>query len=70
MNNVTIYEQNMPATVEELVPYVLIGEEKIKAYRAKLAAVRKLNLSLEIEKAALTDAQRMGEAVIMAKARG
>lgn len=69
MNNVTIYEQNMPATVEELVPYVLIGEEKIKAYRAKLAAVRKLNLSLEIEKAALTDAQRMGEAVIMAKAR-
>ncbi len=62
MNEIAKYEANLLVTLNELVPYVLIGEEKIKAYTAKLSAVRKLGLSIEIERAALSDTQRMGEA--------
>lgn len=69
MNEIVTYEKNLPATLDELVPYVLIGEEKIKVYTAKLSAVRKLGLSIEIERAALSDAQRMGKAVIYAKVK-
>jgi N6-adenosine-specific RNA methylase IME4 len=68
-NEISRYEQSLPSTIEDLAPYVLIGEEKIKAYRAKLSAVKKLSLSIECERAALDDAQRMGEAVIMAKSK-
>lgn len=69
MHEIVAYERNLPATVEELATYVLIGEEKIKAYRAKLAAVQKLKLANDIERAAQADAQRMGKAVIHAKAK-
>jgi N6-adenosine-specific RNA methylase IME4 len=69
LNEISEYKNSLPSTIDELVPYVLIGEEKIKAYRAKLSAVKKLSLSIECERAALDDAQRMGEAVIMAKSK-
>ena len=46
INQILTYEQNLPATIEELVPYVLIGEEKIKAYRTKVAVMDLLGMEV------------------------
>ena len=59
----------LPETTEELKDFILIGEEALKAYRAKVAGIKKLGLAQDVYRQALKDGQRMGEAVLLAKAK-
>ncbi len=62
-------EKYLPATLDELKNFILIGQEKLKAYQAKLRAVNKLNLAKGIKEKALEDTQIMGEALLYAEAK-
>jgi hypothetical protein len=62
-------EAQLPATIDELHDFVLVGEQKLKAHKALIAAIRKVPEAHAAEEAALEDAQGLAEVVIMAKAK-
>jgi len=64
-----INKQNLPATVEGLRDFILIGDEALKAHKAKLRAIRKADMAQAAEEAALQDGLSAGEALIAARAR-
>lgn len=59
----------LPATIEGLNEFILIGKEKIKAYQAKIRAINAVGMAESARKAALADAQDVATAVIYAEAR-
>jgi phage N-6-adenine-methyltransferase len=65
----TRHTTHLPATVEELNQFILIGKEKIKAHQAKIRAIDKVGLAETARRAALQDGQDAGIAVIHAEAK-
>ena len=61
--------EKLPATVEELVDFVIVGNEAVKAWKNKVRAIEKAELASEAHKQALRDGQRMGELVLLAEAK-
>ena len=59
----------LPATIEGLNEFILIGKEKIKAHQAKIRAINAVGMAESARKAALADAQDVATAVIYAEAR-
>jgi len=59
---------NLPATIEDLHAYVLVGEQQIKAYQAKIQACKKIPDAQKFKAAALQEAQGFAETVIIAQA--
>ena len=51
----TIHHANLPATIEGLHNYILIGKEKLKAHKAKIRAIDKIPEAHTAKKAALQD---------------
>ena len=43
MNEMTVYQGNLPANIEEIAHEVLIGRDKLNAIRSAVSAARKLN---------------------------
>ena len=60
---------HLPATIEELNTFILIGKEKLKAHQAKINAIKKVGMAKSAWKVALQDGQDMGMAVIHAEAK-
>lgn len=70
MNDVTVYNANqLPATIEELSKFVLIGREKLVAVRAEIRAIDKVGLAQEVRAQKLAEAQDIAEAVLDAEVR-
>lgn len=70
MSEVTVYKQTqLPATMEELSKFVLIGREKLVAVRAEIRAIEKVGLAQEVRKQKLSEGQDIAEAVIDAETR-
>lgn len=70
MSEVTVYKQaQLPATMEELSKFVLIGREKLVAVRAEIRAIDKVGLAQEVRKQKLSEAQDIAEAVMDAEAK-
>lgn len=62
-------EGKLPATVEELSKFVLIGREKLVSVRAEIRAIEKVGLAQEVRQQKLREAQDISEAVLDAEVR-
>ncbi len=59
----------LPATIERLHRYVLIGKEVLKAHRARLRAIDKIPDAQDFKVASLQDGQKLAELVLEAEAK-
>lgn len=59
--------KQLPATIEQLQKFILIGSEKLKAHKAKIRAIDKVNESFAAKEAALSDAQDLADALLEAE---
>lgn len=69
MADLTKRLDDLPATIEELSAFVLIGKERLKAHQAKINAIKKVGMADAARRAALQDGQDAGRAVIYAEAK-
>jgi len=67
MSKLVYSKGGLPATMEELHKFILVGKEKIKAHKAKIAAINRVHTAQSAKIAALQDAQDLGEMVIYAE---
>lgn len=66
MNELTVTQSNIPANVEDLSKFVLVGIEKLKAVKAEITAIKKLGLAKEVHEQKLKEAQNINDAVQLA----
>ena len=70
MNEVAIRpEYELPANIEDLSRFVLIGREKLVAVRAEIRAIDKVGLAKSVREQKLKEAQAISEAVLDAEVR-
>jgi N6-adenosine-specific RNA methylase IME4 len=69
MNEITIAQNNLPTTVDDLAKFALIGREKLVAVRAEIRAIDKVGLADEVRRQKLTEAQEIAEAVLDAETK-
>jgi len=62
-------QAELPTTIPELHKYILIGKEKLKAHKALLQAIDKIDDAHAAKGAALSDAQDLAEALLDAEAK-
>lgn len=60
---------NLPATMEELTKFVLVGREKLTSVRAEIRAIDKLQLAEEVREQKKEEAQILAEALLDAEMR-
>jgi hypothetical protein len=48
MNELTVTQSNIPANIEDLAKFVLIGRDKLQSVRAEISAISKLGLAKEV----------------------
>ncbi|MFH1737664.1 MAG: hypothetical protein ABIH23_01560, partial [bacterium] len=59
----------LPATVEELHTFILVGKERLNAQKAKIRAIEKVGMAHIAKAAALSDAQDVAEILLDAEVR-
>ena len=69
MNELTTAQQSLPAAIEELAKFVLVGREKLTSVRAEIRAIDKLNLAREVRDQKKDEARMMSEALMDAEVR-
>ena len=70
MSNIAVMpEYELPATMEDLSRFVLVGREKLVAVRAEIRAIEKVGLAKEVREQKLKEAQAISEAVLDAEVR-
>lgn len=69
MQGITVAQNNLPTTIEDLSRFVLIGREKLVAVRAEIRAIDKVGLAQEVREQKLKEAQDISEAVLDAEVR-
>lgn len=69
MNGLIVRENNLPATIEDLSRFVLVGRDKLQAVRAEISALDNLNLAKEVREQKLAEGQEIGKLVLLAEAR-
>jgi len=69
MNNLTIRENQLPTTLEDLSSFILVGREKLVSVRAEIRAIGKLNLAQEVRNQKREEAQMLSEALLDAEVR-
>jgi N6-adenosine-specific RNA methylase IME4 len=62
-------EGELPARLEDLSKFVLVGREKLVAVRAEIRAIDKVGLAQEVRQQKLSEAQDISEAVLDAEVR-
>jgi N6-adenosine-specific RNA methylase IME4 len=62
-------ESHLPATVEELHKFILIGKETLKAHKARIRAIEKVASAHAAKEAALQDAQDVADLVLDAEVK-
>ena len=68
-NELITQQSNLPAAIEELAKFALVGREKMTAVRAEIRAIDKLGLAQEVRRQKLDEAQLISEAVLDAEVR-
>lgn len=69
MNELTVTNGNLPANLEDLSKFVLVGREQLVAVRAAIRAIDKIGVAQEVRKQKLKEGQEIGEAVLDAEVR-
>jgi len=62
-------KDQLPSNIEELIDFVIVGNEAIKAWKNKIRAIDKASIANEAHKQSLHDGQKMGELVLLAEAK-
>ena len=67
----TLTTQNtqLPATIDDLAKFVLVGREKMVSVRAEIRAIEKLGLGKEVRQQKLDEGQMIAEALLDAEVR-
>lgn len=68
-NLITVETNNLPATLDDLAKFVLVGRDKLQAVRAEINAINKLNVAREVREQKLSEAQEIGALVLLAEAK-
>lgn len=68
-HSLVISSSNLPSTVEDLSKYVLVGEARLKAVRAAMQLITKVEVAQGVYEQRLKEAQEMAEAVLDAKVK-
>jgi len=69
MNGLVIQKENLPAKIEDLSKFVLIGREKCTAVRAEIRAIEKIKVAEEVIKQKKQEAQILSEVLLDAEVR-
>jgi DNA modification methylase len=69
MQSIVTTSNSLPANIEDLSKFVLIGREKLVAVRAEIRAIQKVGLAQEVREQKLREAQDISEAVLDAEVR-
>lgn len=69
MSELKTVDYSLPAKIEDLSRFVLIGREKLVAVRAEIRAIDKVGLAQEVRTQKLKEAQDIAEAVLDAEVR-
>jgi len=69
MNELIKKENYLPDTINDLKDYILIGNEKLKMYQAKIRAIDKVGLAKEVRDQTVKEGQKVGGAILWAEAK-
>jgi N6-adenosine-specific RNA methylase IME4 len=69
MNDLTVIQNNLPNSIEDLSKFVLIGRDKLQAVKAEISAIQKLGLAKEVYEQKKSEAQEIAETVTLAEMR-
>lgn len=69
MTDIILNRENLPANIEDLSRFVLIGREKLAAVKAEIRAIDKVGLAGEVYEQKLQEAQALAEALLDAEVR-
>jgi hypothetical protein len=69
MSNITVVNQHLPETIEDISRFVLVGREKLVSVRAEIRAIEKLNIAEEVRVQKREEAQMLSEALLDAEVR-
>jgi N6-adenosine-specific RNA methylase IME4 len=61
--------EQLPDTIEQLRDFILIGQERLKVYQAKIRAIEKVGLAKNVRDQALHEAQDVATAVLYAEVK-
>ena len=63
------FKSSLPDSIERLRDFILVGQEKIRAYQAKVRAIEKVGLAKSVRDQTLSEAQDVATAVLYAEAK-
>ena len=66
---ITFTRSELPATIDDLSKFVLIGRDKLQAVRAEIAAIKKVGLASEVLEQKRAEAQEIAELVTLSEMR-
>ena len=66
---ITFAHAEMPATIDDLSKFVLIGRDKLQAVRAEISAIKKVGLASEVLEQKRAEAQEIAELVTLSEMR-
>lgn len=66
---ITYNRAELPATIDDLSKFVLIGRDKLQAVRAEIAAIKKVGLASEVLEQKRAEAQEIAELVTLSEMR-
>ncbi|WP_371374526.1 hypothetical protein [Sporomusa aerivorans] len=69
MNNLTITTQYLPAAIEDLARFILVGQEKLISVKAEIRAITKLELAEDVRNQKMEEAQMVSEALLDAQVK-
>lgn len=69
MNELAMYQQNLPERVDDLARFVLIGREKITALKAEIRAIEKMGLAREVYDQKLEESRMLSELILDASVK-
>ena len=69
MNDLSNTTVHLPATIEDLSKFVLVGREKLVAVKAEIRAIDKLELAKEVSAQKEAEAQMLAEALLDAETK-
>ena len=69
MTDLITTQNILPAKLDDLAKFVLIGRDKLQAVRAEINAINKLGLAREVREQKLHEAQEIDALVLTAEAK-
>jgi len=69
MSDLTVYQSNLPDTIEDLTRFAFVGREKLAAVRAEIRVIDKLKLANDVKVQKMIEAQYIADVVMDAEVR-